>query len=63
MQEVQKALQKTEGELAAQRRARAALARQLDAMIAERDRLRQLRGAAERSFEKAQAALERERGR
>lgn len=63
LQGVEAALQKAEGELAGQRRARAALVRQLDAMIAERDRLRLLRDAAERSFEKAQATVDRERGR
>ena len=42
---------------------RGAVARQLDAIISERDRLQRLLTAAERRFEKAQAALDRERGR
>lgn len=48
-------------QLTAQRRARASLARQLDAMTAERDTLRLLLSAAERAFEKAEAMLIRER--
>jgi hypothetical protein len=53
----------TSAQLDAARKARAAVARKLDAMIAERDRMKLLLTAAERHFEKAQAALHRERGR
>ena len=55
-------LKRLGGELAAARRARSGAARQLDAMVAEHQRLKQLLLAAERRFEKAQAALDRERG-
>ena len=55
-------LERSQQELRAQQRARAALTRQLDALVSERDRVRQLLTAAERCFERAEAALQRERG-
>jgi hypothetical protein len=55
-------IERSQTELRAQQRARAALVRQLDALIGERDHVRQLLTAAERAFERADAALQRERG-
>ena len=63
LQEAHKEAADLKAQLEGARRARAAVARQLDAMIAERDRMQHLLTAAERRFEKAQAALDRERGR
>ena len=56
-------LRRVTEQLGGQRRARATIARQLDAITAENERLRLLLAAAERAFEKAEAVLQRERGR